>query len=248
MRDIFGAHTAMHDDTGLDERYHAAVRHLNRREWEPAITALAKLEGAVDGYPDVAGLLADAQLKLKFEGVEPPVPAMRPSKLRPIRALLIVVLCLVGAGLIRGAMWSTSGPPPVAAAAKITRPRTAPPANVTPAAPSTVPAAPSPRPTAPAPQPATILVKPAANPSANIPLSYQLLTPAGMDLTHGTVGYGRHIELSAGTYVLKINAKPAIEKKVVVASGATVEIRLRQGYSGWVADVAAAGEKPAASR
>ncbi len=68
-------------------------------------------------------------------------------------------------------------------------------------------------------------------------LSYHLLTLDGTELTHGTVGYGRRIGLPAGSYKLKIDAIPAIEKELVVESGAALEVRLRQGYSGWVAEV-----------
>ncbi len=70
-----------------------------------------------------------------------------------------------------------------------------------------------------------------------IVLTYRIAAQDGTQVATGTVGQGAPLQLQPGTYKLKINANPPIEKDLVVDSGGHVEVRLRQGYSGMVADV-----------
>lgn len=69
-----------------------------------------------------------------------------------------------------------------------------------------------------------------------IVLSYQVFAPDGEQVTSGTVG-GAPIQLKPGTYKLKINANPAIEKELKIENGGNVVVSLRQGFGGLLADI-----------
>lgn len=73
-----------------------------------------------------------------------------------------------------------------------------------------------------------------------IVLRYQVLAADGSEVLSGTIGDGGPVELAAGAYRLRINANPPIEKDLIVPSGASVSVRIRQGYGGLVADIDAA--------
>lgn len=70
-----------------------------------------------------------------------------------------------------------------------------------------------------------------------IVLDYQLLAADGKEVAKGTVGQGGAVPVQPGSYKLKINASPAIEKDVTVPNGGHLEVRVRQGYGGLTADV-----------
>ena len=241
-------HKQVNNQDFLDECYRSGLRHLNQGDWQAAIAAFAELQAAGDLRPEVDGMLAEARLKLKFEEVERPVALMPPSRSWPMRALLIVALFLASAGVFKEVVLDASRPAVVSAATQVKRsvaaspkmPSYQPAPAAAPASPQSVAAVLPPASRAPAPIPGTILVQfsDGATPST---LSYHLLTTDGVELTRGTVGYGRRIEVPAGSYKLKIDAAEAIEKDLAVDGGATVEVRLRQGYSGWVAEVAVSG-------
>ncbi|HEX6288176.1 MAG TPA: vWA domain-containing protein [Herpetosiphonaceae bacterium] len=69
-----------------------------------------------------------------------------------------------------------------------------------------------------------------------IVLSYQIVTAEGEQVAAGTVG-AEPVALEPGTYTLKINANPAIEKELIVKSGGDVVVSLRQGFGGLVAEI-----------
>lgn len=70
-----------------------------------------------------------------------------------------------------------------------------------------------------------------------IVLSYQISDADGVVVASGEVG-GTTQTLDPGTYLLKVNANPPIEKELVVPSGGSVVVNLRQGFGGLIADVA----------
>ncbi len=69
-----------------------------------------------------------------------------------------------------------------------------------------------------------------------IVLSYQIATSEGEQVAAGTVG-AEPVKLQPGTYTLKINANPAIEKELVVKSDGNLVVSLRQGFGGLVAEI-----------
>ncbi len=69
-----------------------------------------------------------------------------------------------------------------------------------------------------------------------VELRYQIVTPDGAEVAAGNVGQAP-IQLPAGTYRLRINATPPIEKEFVVRGGDRLEILVRQGFGGLIADV-----------
>ena len=58
-------------------------------------------------------------------------------------------------------------------------------------------------------------------------LTFQLITPSGIEVGAGTVGQ-EPIQLKPGTYRVKLSANPPVEQEFVVENGADTEILLRQ--------------------
>ncbi len=84
---------------GLQDLYQQGLRHFARGEWQAAIDTLSQLQDSTDLYPDIDDLIADARLKLSFEGVDKPsaiAPPRRPVLL-PIVAGLTLCLALLAA-------------------------------------------------------------------------------------------------------------------------------------------------------
>ncbi|HSH81501.1 MAG TPA: vWA domain-containing protein, partial [Herpetosiphonaceae bacterium] len=69
-----------------------------------------------------------------------------------------------------------------------------------------------------------------------VELRYQIVTREGTEVAAGNVGQAP-IQLPAGTYLLRINATPPIEKEFVVRDGDRLEVLIRQGFGGLIADV-----------
>jgi hypothetical protein len=69
-----------------------------------------------------------------------------------------------------------------------------------------------------------------------ITLSYQILDQNDREVASGEVG-DPAIQLPPGKYKLKINSTPEIEKEFEVDNGGTVNIVVRQGFGGLIADV-----------
>lgn len=69
-----------------------------------------------------------------------------------------------------------------------------------------------------------------------IVLSYQIVDRDGAVAAAGIVG-GTPLQLKPGSYTLKINANPAIEKELVIDSGGQVMVSLRQGFGGLIAEI-----------
>jgi Ca-activated chloride channel homolog len=70
-----------------------------------------------------------------------------------------------------------------------------------------------------------------------IELGYQIVAEDGREVATGIVGKGEALKLDPGTYQLNINANPPVVKELIVESGAGLEVQVRQGYGGLVADV-----------
>lgn len=69
-----------------------------------------------------------------------------------------------------------------------------------------------------------------------VELRYQIVNADGAEVAAGNVGQAP-IQLPAGSYRLIINATPPIEKEFVVRDGDRLEILVRQGFGGLIADV-----------
>ena len=143
-----------------EELYQQGLQHFNRADWRGAIAAFTQLQSISDQYPDVDDLLADARLKLHFEGTAEPV-AMAPPKRRIWVPLLLglLVLLTVGAG---GYYYYYLMPPPVVAIAPTPVPPS-PTATITPTATVEPTPSPTPAPTATAAVPGTVVVRAADN-------------------------------------------------------------------------------------
>ncbi len=84
-----------------DELYRLGLQQFNRADWRGAIATFTQLQEISDQYPDVDALLADAQLKLQFEGASQPAamaPPKRPVLLPLMAALALVLLAVSGYG------------------------------------------------------------------------------------------------------------------------------------------------------
>jgi hypothetical protein len=104
---------ALHDFLQGD-LYQQGLAQFNRGEWAAAIQSFTELQASGDAYPDVDGLIADARLKLQFEGSDVPVALAppRPSMLLPM--LMVAALALLVAGGYVGFQWFNQ-PTPVMA-------------------------------------------------------------------------------------------------------------------------------------
>jgi Ca-activated chloride channel homolog len=71
-----------------------------------------------------------------------------------------------------------------------------------------------------------------------IVLSYQIVNADGEAVATGEVG-GTTQTLDPGTYLLKVNTNPPIEKELVVPSGGNVVVNMRQCFGGLIADIKA---------
>ena len=65
---------------------------------------------------------------------------------------------------------------------------------------------------------------------------FQIVAEDGAEVAAGTVGQGP-VQLQPGAYKLKINANPPVEQDLVVDNGTSLEVKVRQGYGGLIADV-----------
>jgi Ca-activated chloride channel homolog len=173
-------------DTSPADLYRKGVAHFNNGEWAAAIEALSALQETGAPYRDVDQLLADAQLKLQFEGGEVPVALAppRPSLMMPV--LMGVALLLLVVGGFLGFQWLNRPQAVVAVAAPTAPPATATPRPVATARPTAVVVAPTPIPRAPG----TVAIKAAEGESfistpANIDIildaSGSMLAPVGTD-------------------------------------------------------------------
>lgn len=139
-----------------EELYTQGLQQFNRADWRGAIASFTQLQAISDQYPDVDALLADAQLKLQFEGAAQPgaLPPPRRSLLVPL--LAVFALLSVAGGAFGFYYVYASPPPPVVALATSTAtpppPPTATPRLVVPTT------APTPGPTAAPIIPATVLI------------------------------------------------------------------------------------------
>jgi hypothetical protein len=70
-----------------------------------------------------------------------------------------------------------------------------------------------------------------------VELSYQVVAADGKQAAAGSLSKGGKVDLQAGTYKLKINANPPIEKALVVAKDGRVAVNVTQSSAGLVADV-----------
>lgn len=81
-----------------DELYRQGIQQFNRTEWERAIATFTELQSVSDQYDDVDSLLADARLKLNFEGDSQPVALAPPRRPVFMPILAAIALLLVAAG------------------------------------------------------------------------------------------------------------------------------------------------------
>ncbi|MDP9315821.1 MAG: VWA domain-containing protein [Chloroflexota bacterium] len=123
-----------------EELYQTGLRHFNRGEWSAAISVFTALQDMTDQYPDVDELIADARLKLQFEGGGLPaaMPPPRRPVLLPIVAGLALCLAIVAAITV---YQRRPSPPEVIAVATAIPPTTTPQPTVRPtsAPPTTTP-------------------------------------------------------------------------------------------------------------
>jgi hypothetical protein len=64
-----------------------------------------------------------------------------------------------------------------------------------------------------------------------VELTFSILGPDGTEVGTGTVGAER-LTLEPGTYTLRINAVPPVEREILIEDGSTVDIRISQGPEG----------------
>jgi len=67
-------------------------------------------------------------------------------------------------------------------------------------------------------------------------LNYRVLAQDGSEVAGGTVG-DAPIQLNPGVYRLQIDATEALETELVIENGGAVEVRLRKGFTGLLAEV-----------
>ena len=121
-----------------EDLYKQGLQQFNRADWRGAIASFTQLQEISDDYPDVDSLLADAQLKLQFEGSAQPgamPPPRRPVLLPFMAAFALLVLAASAYGFY---YLNASTPAPVVAVATGT-PVPPPTATPRPVVPTTTP-------------------------------------------------------------------------------------------------------------
>jgi Ca-activated chloride channel homolog len=146
---------ASHDQRSPEELYQLGLQQFNRADWRAAIATFTELQSYGEHYDDVDDLLADARLKLQFEGLTQPA-AMAPPRRPVFLSVLAAVALLLVAGSAYGFYYLSNAAPPAVAIAPTstvavptatTQPTAVPTATATPA--------PTPEPVVPG----TVLVK-----------------------------------------------------------------------------------------
>src|SRR5689334_1947034 len=106
---------SINDYLSPDGLYRQGLQHFNRGEWQAAIDAFGQLQAGGHAYPGVDELLADARLKARIESAEPPLFKAPPRTPRLVRALLLLIVVLLGVGGVEVYMLLPSAPAPTAA-------------------------------------------------------------------------------------------------------------------------------------
>lgn len=136
-----------------EELYRLGLQQFNRADWRGAINTFTQLRQVSDDYPDVDDLLADAQLKLQFEGASQPTalpPPRRPVLLPFMAAVALLVVAATAYGF-----YYLNASTPEAVVAVVTSTPEPPTPTPEPVAPTVAPTA---RPTEAPVLPATVLI------------------------------------------------------------------------------------------
>lgn len=146
---------ASHNQRSPEELYQQGLQQYNRADWRAAIATFTELQSHGEHYEEIDDLLADARLKLQFEGLTQPAAMAPPRRPVLLSVLAAVALLLVATSAYGFYYLSNVAPPAVAMSptATITLPTAT-------AQPTAVPTATAlPEPTPEPVLPATVLVQ-----------------------------------------------------------------------------------------